>query len=98
MPNATAPEALEEPLSSTEIKRQIGNDGYLEGVVKIELSEVADCQDADEFLDQLVDRLIAEGEVTDVTYNLIGHNGNQLLIKIRAQVTDAADTPSEENV
>ena len=82
------------PMTTDEIKRLTDDMGYITGTVRVDLSDIID-NDLEGVLDLLSELLTdTPVEVTDLTYKVVGHDGDTLLIEVEGnadQVFERAD-------
>ncbi len=85
--NPTAQRPLTQPLDVEEMQRMAEqNDGYVKGVVAIDFGDVVD-GGPEGLLDTLSHRLTGSGLLTDVTYSIVGHDDDTLLIEVEGDTS-----------
>lgn len=90
-------EPLSAPLTKEQIKARADDDNYIEGVVALKLEELI-YNDPAGFLDILSERLVGTSLLMDIQYDVVGHDGNILHIKVAGDVSvwfEYADGPEE---
>jgi len=75
---------LREPLSEEEIKKAHEKDGTVEGVVRVDVSEVID-GDLESFLDLLSRRLVDSELLSDIQYEVVDVEDDVLLIRVSGE-------------
>lgn len=88
---------LTDPLSREQVEELVtksvelyGVDDFVSGVVEIGLSEVIE-RDLEQFLDLCSERLIGNDLLMQVDYDVVGHDGNMLHVKVSGDVSEALD-------
>lgn len=72
---------LKEPLSMEEMQSQMEKNQKVQGVVEVELSEIVN-RDLESFLDLISDKLTNTWLLSGTDYELVGHKGNTLHLKV----------------
>jgi hypothetical protein len=70
MPRREPP--LEKPLTARQIRKGLDEEGYITGVVEIDLEEILSL-DADGWLDLLSKKLVGDDLLMDISYRVVGH-------------------------
>lgn len=80
---------LELPMEKDEARARLDGNGRIEAVVRVDLSEAVD-NGLDDWLDLLSERMIGSREpgLTDVAYNVVGHDGCELLLLVSGDPSD----------
>ena len=80
-------EVLEKPLTKKQMKKQIadGTNSYVSGVVAVDLSDFID-NDLEGVLDLLSDRLTGSPLLSDINYEVVGHEGSTLHVRVNGDV------------
>jgi hypothetical protein len=74
---------LDKPLSMRQIVAMSKADehGYIEGIIRMDISDLID-NDLEGVLDIMSERLTGGGVLSDIAYTVIGHEDNELFIKV----------------
>lgn len=78
---------LKKPLSTDEIRKHMDQDGYVSGIVEIELNDILD-KNLDEFFDLLAIRLTDNELLMNISYDIVGHLENTLYIKVTGDASE----------
>lgn len=84
------------PMELMEEALEGDNNGYIEGVVAVELSDIID-RDFDGFLDLLSEKLTGTELLMDINYQVVGHDENILFINVRGDVSDIVTCNNIDN-
>lgn len=84
---------LSEPLGVTELRTLMDGDGHVSGVVEVELGTVIR-EDHETFLDTLSMKLTGSELLMDVNYDVVGHAGDTLHIRVEG---DASEIVKDED-
>ena len=91
---------LDEPMSMDEIRKRNRADGSIEGIIRVEMSELIERMDGcnlERFLDLISMRLTDTDLLMDTSYEIIGHEaGDTLLIKVSGDPTGILDCEDAE--
>lgn len=79
-------QVLEKPLTKTELMK-VEIDGYVSGVVTVDLSEFID-NDIEGVLDILSERLTDSPLLSDINYEVVGHDGDTLHVKVTGDIVE----------
>jgi len=90
-------EVLTRPLTHAQMKRQMDAEGYVEGVVPVDLDEIVDC-DRDTFIGMLSEMLTDSVELDDVEYEVVGHDGDMLHILVSGDATGLLEEAEVEEL
>lgn len=71
----TAP--LDKPLT----EKDVDSDGWVRGVIRLELSELIS-NDLEGVLDIMSERLTGSGLLSDIAYEVVGHDGDTLFVRV----------------
>lgn len=71
----TAP--LDKPLT----EKDVDSDGWVRGVIRLELSELIR-NDLEGALDIMSERLTGSGLLSDIAYEVVGHDGDTLFVQV----------------
>lgn len=63
---------IERPLTARQIRKGLDKDGYITGIVEIDLEEILSL-DADGWLDLLSNKLVGNDLLMDISYRVVGH-------------------------
>lgn len=72
------------------------NDGYITGVVAVDLSDVID-NDLEGFLDLISYKMTGTELLMDITYNVVGHEEDMLFIRVRGDVSNIVDCEDDDS-
>jgi len=90
-------EVLTRPLTHTQMRRQMDIEGYVEGIVPVNLDEIIDC-DRDTFIGMLSEMLTDSPDLEDVEYEVVGHDGDMLHILVSGDASALLDEAEEEEL
>lgn len=68
---------LDKPLTAEDVD----SDGWVRGVIRVELSELIS-NDLEGVLDILSERLTGSGLLSDITYDVVGNDGDTLFVRV----------------
>jgi hypothetical protein len=88
-------EILTRPLTEKQMRKQMDANGYVEGIVPVELEEIVD-MDRSAFLVLLSELLTDSTELEDVDYELVGHDGSTLHLHVTGDATSILEDLIEE--
>jgi len=88
-------EVLTRPLTQAQIRRQMDANGYVEGVIPVDLDEIID-SDRDAFLAMLSEMLTDSPDLDDLEYEVVGHDGDMLHVLVSGDATTLLDEADEE--
>ena len=88
------PPPLEHPLTIEQMRVQADEEYYIEGVVKLDLDEVVDW-DGESFLDNLSERLTGTLMLGCIDYEVVGHEGDELHVKVTGEVASILEVEDE---
>lgn len=77
----------EEPMTRKEILAKRDEDGFVEGVVPVSLSDAID-NDLEGFLDLISEKLVGSASLLDISYASVGSRGTEILVSVTGDVTD----------
>lgn len=87
---------LEKPLTLSQIREQMDEDGWIEGVISMDIGEFTD-HDLEGVLDIMSERLCDSPCLSDINYDIVGHDGkNTLYVKVSGDISDIANYEEEE--
>lgn len=69
------------PLDKPLTKEDVDADGWVRGVIRMELSEFIN-NDLEGVLDLLSERLTGSGLLSDIAYEVVGHDGDTLFVRV----------------
>lgn len=81
---------ISEPLTVKEMKRRSDANGYLVGVVAIDLSDAID-NDLEGWLDILSEKLTGSPLLMDISYGVVGHDGDELHVKVTGDISQVIE-------
>ena len=90
-------EVLTRPLTHTQMRRQMDIEGYVEGIVPVNLDEIIDC-DRDTFIGMLSEMLTDSPDLEDVEYEVVGHDGDMLHILVSGDASALLEEAEEEEL
>jgi len=90
-------EVLTRPLTHTQMRRQMDVEGYVEGIVPVNLDEIIDC-DRDTFIGMLSEMLTDSPDLEDVEYEVVGHDGDMLHILVSGDASALLEEAEEEEL
>jgi hypothetical protein len=70
-------------------KHTRNQNGTVTGIVKVTLQEVINT-DAEGFLDRLGEELVGSSLLMDISYEVVGNNGNTLLIQVTGDPSECS--------
>lgn len=82
--------ALSKPLSKRQLRLRQDENGYVTDVVRVDLDDVI-VRDREGFLDLLSTRLTGDELLMDIEYNVVGHDGDTLFIRVSGNVSGILD-------
>ena len=88
-------EVLTRPLTQAQIRRQMDANGYVEGVIPVDLDEIVD-SDRDAFIAMLSEMLTDSPDLDDLEYEVVGNDGDTLHIEVSGDATALLDEAEEE--
>ena len=68
-----------EPMTIEEIKTQVDDSGFITGVIKLDLSNLID-NVLEAILDDIAERLVGSPLLMEVSYRIVGHEGDTTLL------------------
>lgn len=77
---------LKKALSLEEIKKQMGRNTEVKGVIAIHLDDIVN-HDSEDYLDFLSNKLTDSPLLMDIKYKVVGHEGNILFIEVRGDAS-----------
>jgi hypothetical protein len=89
-------QVLTRPLTHAQMRRQMDANGYVEGVVPVDLDEIID-SDRDTFLSMMSELLTDSSELEDLEYEVVGADGDTLHILVSGDATALLDETEEED-
>lgn len=91
-------EVLTRPLTHVQMRRQMDANGYVEGVVPVDVDEIVD-SDRDAFIGMLSEMLTDSPDLDELEYEVVGHDGDMLHILVSGDATALLDdTDDDEEV
>lgn len=87
-------EVMARPLSYARMRQMADENNFVSGVVKVTLDEVIK-RDLEGFLDLVSTRLTGSELLMEIGYQVVGHQGDTLLIKVRGQVDQLLELEEE---
>lgn len=88
-------EVLTRPLTHAQMRRQMDVNGYVEGVVAVDLDEIVDC-DRDTFIGMLSEMLTDSADLDEIEYEVVGHDGDMLHILVSGDATALLEEADDE--
>jgi hypothetical protein len=89
-------QVLTRPLTHAQMRRQMEANGYVEGVVPVDLDEIID-SDRDTFLSMMSELLTDSSELEDLEYEVVGADGDTLHILVSGDATALLDETEDED-
>lgn len=77
----------DEPMTRKEILEKRDENGFVEGVVPVSLSDAID-NDLEGFLDLISEKLVGDASLLDISYASVGSRGTEILVSVTGDVTD----------
>lgn len=90
-------EVLTRPLTAIQMKRQMDANGYVEGIVPVDLDEIVD-SDRDAFIAMLSELLTDSGDLDELEYEVVGHDGDMLHILVSGDATEILREAEEDDI
>ncbi len=90
-------EVLTRPLTAARMRRQMDANGYVEGVVAVDIDEIIDA-DRDTFIGMLSEMLTDSPDLDDLEYEVVGNDGDTLHIEVSGDATALLDEAEEEEL
>ena len=89
---------MQKPYTMEQMKEALRgeNEGYIEGVVAVDLSDVID-NDLEGFLDLISYKMTGTELLMDINYNVVGHEEDMLFIKVRGDVSNIVDCEDDDS-
>lgn len=81
---------LKKPLTARQIRLNLDKEGYITGVVEIDLPEVIR-RDFDEFLDLISEKLVGSSLLEDISYRIVGHTAEAIHLEVTGDPRDAIE-------
>jgi hypothetical protein len=88
-------EVLTRPLTHVQMRRQMDANGYVEGIVPVDLDEIID-SDRDTFIGMLSEMLTDSADLDELEYEVVGYDGDTLHILVSGDATSLLDETEEE--
>ena len=80
---------LDEPLKPWQIRNDSNSEGWIEGVIAVDLSDIVDAPDLEAFLNLLGEKLVGPYEVLmQQSYTVVGHTGEKVLLRVNADANE----------
>lgn len=79
-------EVLMQPFSTEEIMVKKDENNYIEGVIRIDLSDAID-NDSEGFLDLISEKLVNSSLLMDINYEIVGSMHSSLLLQVSGDVS-----------
>jgi hypothetical protein len=89
-------EVLTRPLTHVQMRRQMDANGYVEGIVPVDLDEIID-SDRDTFVGMLSEMLTDSADLDELEYEVVGFDGDMLHILVSGDATVLLDDTEEED-
>lgn len=89
-------QVLTRPLTAAEMRRQMDANGYVEGVVPVDIDEVID-NDRDAFLAMLSELLTDSADLEDLEYEVVGSDTDTLHILVSGDATSLLEETEEDD-
>ena len=87
-------EVLTRPLTHVQMRRQMDANGYVEGIVPVDLDEIID-SDRDTFIGMLSEMLTDSADLDELEYEVVGFDGDMLHILVSGDATALLDDTEE---
>jgi len=88
-------EVLTRPLTHAQMRRQMDANGYVEGIIPLDLDEIID-SDRDTFIGMLSEMLTDSADLDDLEYEVVGHDGDTLHILVSGDATALLEETEDE--
>lgn len=88
-------QVLTRPLTPVQMRRQMDANGYVEGIVPVDLDEIID-SDRDGFLSMLSELLTDSADLEDLEYEVVGADSDTLHILVSGDATALLDEAEED--
>lgn len=79
---------LKKPLGKSQIMARMDRDGYIKGVVAVDLEDVID-GDREAFLNVISTKLVGSDLLMDISYRLVGQRDDVLYIEVIGDPSEA---------
>lgn len=77
---------ITEPMTIQQLKAEATEDGWIEGVIPVDLSTFTD-NDLESLLDILSEQLTGSPLLSQISYHVVGHEGNTLHIRVEGDIS-----------
>lgn len=89
-------QVLTRPLTAAQMRRQMDANGYVEGIVPVELDEIID-SDRDAFFAMLSELLTDSPDLEDLEYEVVGAEGDTLHMLVSGDATSLLEETEDDD-
>ena len=83
------------PPCECELRKHMDEDGWIEHTVVVDLSSIIS-RDLEGFLDLLSEKLVGNDLLKDINYDVVGHRGDELFIRVSGDARAVLGIEEEE--
>lgn len=88
---------LNRPMKRDEILEAKDKDGYITGVVRLDINDIFNTGHIDQFCDLLSNALIGDDLLMDIAYQVVGTEEGDVLVEVTGNVNESLDVSADES-